>query len=179
MKPIILDKHGKLITDFTEEELAFFASWSPTSFPSEKDVQESLRVSKQIKAAASQCWFNARKAIRRMADQTYRVYRTHSGCRIICTSMTFDRKDTIKDFLGDRLLRFLQADPKYAALCQQQRSYRARLTPKPWRVSSEEPNHVCDFVTTIGSGEVHPDLVEQLRLHDEMTLAIEGGSMLA
>jgi hypothetical protein len=68
MKPFVLDKQGKMITDFTEGQLSFFAGWSPTSFPKEKDVQESLRVSRRIKAAVGQCWFNARKAIRRMDD---------------------------------------------------------------------------------------------------------------
>jgi hypothetical protein len=114
-----------------------------------------------------------------LASQSYRVYRTHSGCRVICTSISFDRIDSNRGFLGDRLLRWLKADPKYVELCIRQRSYRARLSPKPWRVSDDQPNHVCDLIATIGSGLVHPDLGEQIRLHDELSLPTTAWSILA
>ena len=68
MNEFKLDNQGNLIMDYTEEQLAFFGTCSPTSFPTKKDVQESLRVFTTIKAAPSQCWFNSRKAIRRLDD---------------------------------------------------------------------------------------------------------------
>jgi hypothetical protein len=115
----------------------------------------------------------------RFAQQTYRVYRTHSGCRVICTSATMPWKEM--GWLAERFMRFLRGDPNYIELCQVQKCYRARLTPKPWR-DNGEPVHVCRLEQVQflgGSDEVHPDLKEQLRLHDELTLPENEWSKLA
>jgi hypothetical protein len=103
----------------------------------------------------------------RFAAQSYRVYRTCNGCRVICTSRCFPIDE--QHFIGFRLMRFLRCDPLYIALCDRQKCYRARLTPKPWRC---DPGfgHVCKLEYQHGGDDVHPDLVEQLALHDEMTL---------
>ncbi len=100
------------------------------------------------------------------ADQTYLLYRTHSGCRVICTSVCVPWDEM--GWAAERFMRFLGADPEYVQLCGIQKCYRARLTPKPWRCG--DVNHVCRFEDKVGSGEVHPDLKAQLQLHDEMTL---------
>src|ERR1043165_519687 len=76
----------------------------------------------------------------RFITQVYRVYRTHSGCRVICTSAAMPWQET--GWLVERFMRFLRGDPKYIELCQVQKCYRARLTPKPWR-DNGEPVHVC------------------------------------
>jgi hypothetical protein len=60
-----------------------------------------------------------------------RVYETHAGIRAIVTGRSFDpRADST-----DRLLRRFHADPIYRALCRKQGCFRARLTPKPCRLS--------------------------------------------
>jgi hypothetical protein len=107
----------------------------------------------------------------KFAEQSYRVYRTHSGCRVICTSRTFPWSDSA--WHARRLMQFLRADPHYVLLCDTQKCYRARLTPKPWRGDVED-SHVCKLVTTVGTGHVAHELKEQLRLHDELTLAGTG-----
>jgi hypothetical protein len=104
----------------------------------------------------------------KFADQSYRVYRTHSGCRVVCTSKTFPWSESA--WHARRLMQFLRADPHYVLLCDTQKCYRARLTSKPWRGDVED-SHVCDLVTTVGNGHVASELKEQLRLHDELTLA--------
>jgi hypothetical protein len=104
----------------------------------------------------------------KVAEQSYRVYRTHSGCRVVCTSKTFPWSESA--WHARRLMQFLRADPHYVLLCDTQKCYRARLTPKPWRGDVGD-SHVCDFVTTVGNGHVAHELKEQLRLHDELTLA--------
>ena len=104
-----------------------------------------------------------------LASESYRVYRTHSGCRVICTSRTFSQDDT---YFSDRLMQFLKADRQYMQLCKVQKCYRARLTPKPWRVQ-ECFHHVCLLVHKHGPGMVDHDLVEQLAVHDEMTLELK------
>jgi len=59
-----------------------------------------------------------------------RVYRTAAGLRYLLThpSMAPDGND------ANQLMEQLGADPLYARLCQAQRSFRARLSPKPWRI---------------------------------------------
>lgn len=104
----------------------------------------------------------------RFADQSYHVYRTHSGCRVICTSMTFPWDSM--GWQAERFMRFLRSDPQYIALCDIQKCFRARLTPKPWRASNGDPAHVCNFEAKIGNRTVAEELREQLTLHDELTL---------
>lgn len=112
-----------------------------------------------------------------LAKQSYRVYRTHSGCRVICTSHAFPRDRM--DYAADCLMRFLRSDPQYIKLCDVQKCYRARLTPKPWRQDEFYPNHVCQLSHIHGDDIVHPELVSQMTLHDEMTFAEEPDSALA
>ena len=60
-----------------------------------------------------------------------RVYETHSGIRAVVTGRSFDPQAESTD----RLLRRFHADPVYRALCRKQGCFRARLTPKPYRLS--------------------------------------------
>lgn len=59
-----------------------------------------------------------------------RVYKTAAGLRYLLTfpAMAPDGQDT------SEMMRELGADPLYAKLCQAQGSFRARLSPKPWRI---------------------------------------------
>jgi len=53
-----------------------------------------------------------------------------NGWRYLCTSRLFDpAADETR-----ALLESLGADAKYTLLCRAQRCFRARLTPKPWRI---------------------------------------------
>ena len=64
-----------------------------------------------------------------------RVYRTKAGLRCLVTHETFDpaRERSLEP------LRELGSDPLYITLCRNQRSFRARLTPKPWRCNLPKP----------------------------------------
>ena len=64
-----------------------------------------------------------------------RVYRTHSGLRLLVTNQTFDptSPETIQ------LLEEVGSDRLYIQLCKAQASFRARLTPKPWRCDTARP----------------------------------------
>lgn len=59
-----------------------------------------------------------------------RLYRTHNGWRVMLTGSGLapdsDRMHQI--------CRILHADPLYESLCKRQQCWRARLTPKPYRV---------------------------------------------
>jgi len=96
--------------------------------------------------------------------EQFRVYRTFAGCRVACTSRPFAW--AVDAWQAERLMRFLDADPKYAALCGKQKCYRARLTPKPWRVEER----VCELWSG-AEARIHPNLAEQVRFRDGFALA--------
>ena len=65
-----------------------------------------------------------------------RIYRTAGGLRGLVTSATFDPKAPATS----QLLQSVGCDPLYIRLCQAQASFRARLTPKPWRLALRPPS---------------------------------------
>jgi hypothetical protein len=127
-----------------------------------------------------------------------RVYRTHSGLRYLVTHAPFAPTD------GDAqaAMRALGADPQYVKLCAVQKSFRARLTPKPWRIGMDNPpvtfpyespmaegsmrqwvagydaasqgRATAQFVEEMGGGTEHPDIAPIRALHDEHTRATSG-----
>jgi len=64
-----------------------------------------------------------------------RVYRTAAGLRFLITAPALEPGDEETD----RILAGLGCDPVYRRLCRAQRSFRARLTPKPWRCRCRLP----------------------------------------
>jgi hypothetical protein len=76
----------------------------------------------------------ARKRIARFvrshAGWAVRVYRTPSGLRAMATHQLFEPNDpSVKTFFDAD-----GVDPLYARMCVNQQCFRARLTPKPWRI---------------------------------------------
>ena len=59
-----------------------------------------------------------------------RVYRTPGGYRILVTHRIFVPDEP----QVDECFRALRADRLYARMCLRQRCFRARITPKPWRI---------------------------------------------
>ena len=131
-------------------------------------------------------------------DWSVRVYRTSAGLRYLVTHAPF----TPGGAESEAAMRALGADAKYVQLCRAQKSFRARLTPKPWRIGAPVP-HVrfpyesageeaeiaawveeydaassgyatCTLLEVIGSGRVHPTIQPVLDLHDTETRAEEG-----
>ncbi|MEG2803679.1 hypothetical protein [Stenotrophomonas sp.] len=63
-------------------------------------------------------------------DWHLRAYRTPAGLRVLAMHATFAAHDPAVQALFDAL----QTDALYARLCRVQHCFRARLTPKPWRI---------------------------------------------
>jgi hypothetical protein len=131
-------------------------------------------------------------------DWRVRVYRTHSGLRYLVTHALFAPTDP----QAQEAMAALGADPQYIKLCQVQKSFRARLTPKPWRIGMENPpvgfpyesageeaqmrawegryeaasqgRATCRFVEEMGGGAEHPQVTPLRTLHDERTRATSG-----
>lgn len=65
----------------------------------------------------------------------FRVYRTAAGFRMIAVDGLYEPGSAeTEDFM-----KFVQADPAFIQLCKAQNSFRARLTPKPWRIGQSQP----------------------------------------
>lgn len=59
-----------------------------------------------------------------------RVYRTPAGLRVLAMHRRFDPQEAE----AAQLFEALGTDPLYALMCRLQHCFRARLTPKPWRI---------------------------------------------
>lgn len=69
IKAIQINEKGEIEPEaISPEEERFLSGWQPTQVNNEKDVSESLRLAARIKAAPTQCWFNARKAVLKLKD---------------------------------------------------------------------------------------------------------------
>jgi hypothetical protein len=136
--------------------------------------------------------------LRRNPGYGFRVYRTRAGLRYLETSRLFDpSSDGVST-----VLEKLGCDPLYVRLCRSQQSFRARLTPKPWRCGvgpppsrfpHETPDReaafqrwlggydaaclryaVCEALPSVGDVFVHPDVAPVLRVHDEASRSGSG-----
>jgi hypothetical protein len=136
--------------------------------------------------------------LRRNPGYGFRVYRTRGGLRYLETSRFFDpASEEVATMLGE-----LGCDPLYLRLCRTQQSFRARLTPKPWRCGVASPPSrfphespereaafrqwldgydacceryaVCEPLPGVGDDLVSSDVAPLVRLHDEATRASSG-----
>lgn len=125
----------------------------------------------------------------------WRIYRTRAGLRLLATHEVFEADGEI----AQGVFHSLGADPLYRKLCQAQKCFRARLTPKPWRCGVHakparwpwldaragsrfqkwEANYLaksaawatCELIKTTGRSEVHPEVQVILDVHDEVSRA--------
>jgi hypothetical protein len=78
-----------------------------------------------------------------------RVYRTKAGLRLLAMQDQFD--PTTAD--TQKLLASLGSDPLYTTLCRTQACFRARLTPKPWRIGLKAPHWQYPFENSSQAAE--------------------------
>jgi hypothetical protein len=76
-----------------------------------------------------------RAALREVGGAAYRLYRTASGLRVMAVGREFDPRAENTQ----ALMAATGTDPAFARLCRLQGSFRARLTPKPWRCGCPPP----------------------------------------
>jgi len=136
-----------------------------------------------------------RKAHATNPSWALRVYKTRAGYRVVAAHARIAPSSAEAVALFDAL----GADPLYRKLCAAQESFRARLTPKPWRIgvrripgtfpwrdASVERSvdewvgeydaaatgfAVCEEVETLGHVSMDPVIARVLQFHDERTLA--------
>jgi hypothetical protein len=124
-----------------------------------------------------------------------RLYRTRGGFRVLVTGSAIEPNSA----QSTRLLQEFGADPLYVTLCRNQESYRARLSPKHWRMGVERPPHrfpyeaaneqneqrlweseysaraetyaTCRFIQQFGARGGDAELQSLIELHDKTTKA--------
>jgi len=133
-----------------------------------------------------------RSALRACAPATFRLYKTAAGFR----AMAVDREFAPETTETNELLQRCGADPAFVQLCRVQKSFRARLTPKPWRCQYQVPPGQfprdasqerqfetwlrgyeaacrgyasCKFLETVGSGNTLSAFDSLVRIHDTKT----------
>jgi hypothetical protein len=138
------------------------------------------------------------EGIRRVAERhglLARVYQTAAGYRALIANRTLRAGSSE----SETLFRDFGADPMYVRLCRLQDSFRARLTPKPWRCGFRNPpvefpfetpqdeakfkrweseytqragNYAtCRFLATVGPGLAASEFSELIAYHDRETKA--------
>jgi hypothetical protein len=129
------------------------------------------------------------------SDWGWRIYRTRSGLRLLATHGLVDAgSDAAND-----VFEALGADPLYRQLCNTQKCFRARLTPKPWRCGMHtkpgrwpwlDPKQekrfqkweaqyqslsanwaTCELIRQLGNPTIHSEIQGILNLHDTSTRA--------
>lgn len=121
-----------------------------------------------------------------------RVYRTPMGYRVLVMHSTFD--PTQAESVS--FMESVSSDPLYVFLCRSQKCFRARISPKPWRIGVDrlrprpgvwpiKPEHMekrrqwvaeydrksaayaaCQYVTTLGDGRASVDCERVRSVHD-------------
>lgn len=139
-----------------------------------------------------------RHALRELGAGSFRVYRTAAGYRVLGVDREYapESSDTLD------IMSRVGSDPNYIQLCKVQKSFRARLTPKPWRCGTPNPpgqfprtdpfiearfrdwlpgyeaacegHATCALLETIGDAPVADAVRPVLQLHDRMTRADSG-----
>ena len=126
-------------------------------------------------------------------DDTFRLYQTAAGYRVMMVNRSVSpTSDECK-----RVLSSVDSDPLYLRLCEKQECYRARLTPKHWRIEMDPPPGrfplknsaeellyerwtaqyeeaieaytTCRFLQEFGPGPTHPELALLVQVHDMMS----------
>ena len=82
-----------------------------------------------------------RSACARFPRTSFRIYRTAAGFRLLATDLLLDPKARETE----SMLNEFGADPYFVKLCKLQSSFRARLTPKPWRAGVAAPRSAYPF----------------------------------
>ena len=141
---------------------------------------------------------SVRGALAALAPRSFRIYRTAAGFRVLA----LDREYQPASAETTDIMTKVGADPAYVQLCRAQTSFRARLTPKPWRCRHTTPpgdfprddpalqqrfeqwltgydaacagHATCRFVEQLGQAPTAAAVAPVLALHDRLTLADSG-----
>ena len=119
------------------------------------------------------------------------IYETAGGYRLLILNRLFDPDSSE----SQNILEYFKSDNLYAQLCHAQQCYRARLSPKPYRINVDTPeisvlnindsttqnwvSHyedqsqnfaVCRKIEDYGRGDIHEKIKPIQKIHDDYCL---------
>ncbi len=174
--------------------LGFFAISSLTSIVAEFIYKSIARFA----GSAEQKAINRVESILAdLPELNMRLYRTPMGMRVLFMNNTYSPEDekTI------RILEYFRSDKLYVQMCKNQNCFRARVSPKPWRIGTQiaipgtgawpvpddrltqrsewirnydrkaKDYASCRFISQLGSTAVNSKAEAVRNLHDEMCKA--------
>lgn len=181
------NRYGALVLN-TERLLFLDVDLPPANF-----TQRLRGLFSKRNEAATLAQIKLRETLRQFGRATFRIYRTAAGLRALAIDRDFDPAD--KEVL--ELMKATGTDPCFTRLCSAQKSFRARLTPKPWRCRCTMPpgqyprtedatrqqftqwiGHYdqistryasCRYLETVGSGNVKSWAEKLIDYHDRVT----------
>lgn len=133
-------------------------------------------------------------------DWRLRIYRTPAGYRVLATHRPFSPMEPEVSAFFDAL----GTDPVYVRMCRNQQCFRARVSPKPWRIGvghlrprsgvwpigpeglrlrqewvaayeAKSAGHAaCSFLVELGLGAPHGKILAVQQLHDRLSRAEAG-----
>lgn len=134
-----------------------------------------------------------REALQQHGRATFRIYRTAGGLR----ALAVDRQYKPSSRETHELMEATGTDPAFMRMCEVQDSFRARLSPKPWRCGCQSPGidfprndpqeraafatwikqyerasaayATCRFLETVGNGRPADFARTSIELHDRLT----------
>jgi len=182
---LVLNSDNMLIADIDLPKPGIFA-WLMKAFGRYKAISE------------AQALVNLTEWLIHHPDMGARVYRTAAGLRYLFVQYPVEPGEKAFGWL-----RELGSDRLYTFLCKEQQSFRARLSPKPWRCGQPRPPRklypfnseasarefatwlglyegkakpyaTCAYVGSYGRSAIHPDLQRQISRHDALTCSESG-----
>jgi hypothetical protein len=170
----VLNTEKLLILDIDKPKSTFADIFRKTG--AEKDKQKIFDMVKNLASTP------------KYREYGFRIYETYQGGRVIVLGKDFDPRHSATR----KMMSEFNCDRLYMTLCQKQNCFRARLTPKPYRMKiprykvqypregddtelrqwlldyeRESRNFsVCRFIEQVGARQPMNDVV---RLHDEIT----------
>jgi hypothetical protein len=177
---LVLNSSDHMFVDIDEPRYRFWEGWFGK--PDLTRRKQRIVANLEQRARQSDC-----------AGLSMRVYETHKGIRVIVSGRWFDPRSP----QTTQFMRSCNADWLYTTLCRKQACFRARLTPKPYRMklrahrvvyprdaaeeaallawlpgyeSASEGYATCRFVRSIGI-EAKSPIIDY---HDQLTGASSG-----
>jgi hypothetical protein len=170
----VLNAEKLLILDIDKPKSSF-----GDLFKKKDAAQDKIKIFEMVKKLASTSKYQA---------YAFRIYETYQGARVIVLGKDFNARDPDTG----RIMSEFHCDRLYMTLCQKQGCFRARLTPKPYRMNlrrykvqfpregddaelqgwladyeRESRNFsTCRFVEQVGTRHSINDVVQ---FHDEIT----------
>ena len=137
-----------------------------------------------------------RQLARQQPELRLAVYATPNGLRVLALHDTYQPHAPV----AIHLQQALGTDPTYLRLCRVQGCFRARVSPKPWRIgirairpggvwpvppervadradwiaryeAAAQSYAACRFLEELGNGPTHSRCLEVQRMHDELSRA--------